>query len=197
MKYAVYIIVIFLSSSSCRFSEVEVDSDYSYAGKFNRYKTFSFIDNQMFSGEDREAAMIEHNISRILQSWGYRYKKSKYDILISYDFFLDDVSLVGYNQPKFHNWVSSRFGAEYIEAKPDSVANEDEVRRRDEKYHSADVNLNEGAIYVTFIDRKKDASVWQGYAAGVFGGDVQNNERKMRAAIIRILDEFRLVTPSS
>ena len=195
MKILAYITVV-LSAFSCRFAEVEVDSDYSYAGKFNRYKTFSFVDNQTFKGLEKDENLIEHNITRILESWGYRYKENRADFMISYHFFFEDVKIVGYRQPEFHFWVRSRFGNEFVE-NLDSLSISENIKRRDEKYNSASMELHEGTIFVTFLDRKKDQSVWQGYASGVFGGDVQNNERKMRAAIIRILDQFRLVTPPS
>ncbi len=202
MKVIGYILVL-LSAFSCRFAEVEVDSDYSYAGKFHRYKTFSFVDNQTFKGLERDESLIEHNITRVLESWGYRYKESRADFMISYHFFFEDVKIVGYRQPQFHFWVKSRFGNEFVAASADSLAVNDpllpgeDVKRRHEKYNSASMELNEGTIFVTFLDRKKDQSVWQGYASGVFGGDVQNNERKVRAAVIRILDQFRLVSPPS
>lgn len=193
LKYGIALIIMI---SSCRFTEVEVESDYSYTGKFNRYKTFSFVENQTFSGAEEEKGLIEHNISRILQSWGYKYKENRADFLICYDFYFDDVNMRGYNQPEFHRWVKSRFGNELLtpQSEADSLSKVEEVRRRDEKYNSATMSLKEGTIFITFLDRKRDQSVWQGYASGVFGDDVYHNERKMRAAIIRILDEFRLIT---
>lgn len=183
---------------SCRFSEVEVESDYSYSGKFNRYKTFSFVNNQNFDGSEEDKKLIEHNITRILESWGYRYKEKKSSFLIFYNFYYDDVVMRGYNQPKFHYWVQSRFGRD-LKVHPRDTLNDDddEVRRRDEQYNSAKLSLREGTIYVTFLDRKRDQSVWQGYASGVFGGEQVKNERAMRNAIIRILDEYRLITPES
>ena len=197
MRQVVSLIVLFTISFSCRFSEVEVDSDYSYTGKFHRYKTFSFVKNQTFRGADEDKELIEQNIGRILQSWGYKQKENRPDFLISYDFFYDDVTLLGYHQPDFHYWVKSRFGSELIEQAADTLSQEEEVRRRDERYNEANMKLNQGTIYVTFLDRKRDASVWQGYASGVFSGDIQNNERKLRAAIIRILDQFRLISVST
>lgn len=183
---------------SCRFSEIEVDSDYSYAGKFHRYKTFSFVDNQTFDGKTEEKELIEYNITRILESWGYKHKEGKTNFLINYDFYFEDVKMRGYNQPEFHYWVQSRFGKDLTVLKKDTVEEDSPyVRRRDEQYNSSKMSLSQGTIYVTFLDRKRDQSVWQGYASGVFGGDINNNERTIRAAIIRILDEFRLVTPSA
>ncbi|MEM6643062.1 MAG: DUF4136 domain-containing protein [Bacteroidota bacterium] len=196
MKFTAAFFLFSILTASCRFSEVEVDSDYSYFGKFHRYKTFAFIDNQTFNGGDGEKRMIEQNIARILQSWGYRYKENKADFLISYDFFFEDLKLRGYDQPEFHSWVHSRFGNDLV--KPNSVSDttqsDDLVRRREEQYKSASMRLNEGTIYINFMDRKKERSVWQGYAAGVFNHDSDRNERRIRAAIIRILDEFRLIT---
>lgn len=194
MKKIIYIIAVVFVSFSCRFSEIEVDSDYSYSGKFHKYKTFSFVSNQTFRGEAEDKELIEKNISRILSSWGYKAKERKPDFLICYNFFYEDVELVGYNQPDFHYWVQSRFGKEILHQSADTLSSEESIRRRDEQYSEADMSLDEGSLYVTFIDYKKDQSVWQGYASGVFGGDVQQNERKMRAAIVRILDQFRLIS---
>lgn len=199
MRNITYILGLLCISFSCRFAEVEVDSDYSYSGKFNRYKTFTFVQNQAFSGVEKDKEIIEHNITRVLQSWGYRYKKGKSDIMISYDFYFEDVTMRGYNQPEFHSWVHTRFGKDLTvqEIAGDSLLNEEEIRRRDEKYHAARMKLNEGTVYISFLDRRREQSIWQGYASGVFEGDVFKNERKLRAAIIRILDEFRLITPST
>jgi len=198
MPKIIYLIAIVFTLSGCRFSEIEVESDYSYSGKFNRYRTFAFVDNEAFNGETEEKGIIENNIKKVLQSWGYRYKESKSDILISYNFYVDDITMVGYQQPEFHNWVRSRFGEDMVIPinQPDSLLTEN-IRRKDEQYASNDMEFAEGTVYITFLERRRDQSIWQGYASGVFGGDIDQNQRKMRAAIIRILDEFRLISSPS
>ncbi|MEM0939520.1 MAG: DUF4136 domain-containing protein [Bacteroidota bacterium] len=194
-----YSLVLFVSLLSCRFSEIEVGSDYSYKGKFNSYKTFSFVENETFEGTDSEKEMIEHHVTRVLERWGYRHKKGKSNFLIFYNFYIENVKLRSYNQPEFHYWVYSKFGKKLARLESDSTSYMDgeEIRNRDEVYNSNNLSLREGTIHITFFDRKKDESVWQGYASGVFGNNTVKNERTVQAAIIRILDEFRLVIPST
>ena len=198
MPKLLYLLAIVCVCTNCRFSEIEVESDYSYSGKFNRYRTFAFVDNTAFNGESEEKGMIENNIKKVLQSWGYRYKENKSDILISYNFYVDNITMVGYQQPEFHSWVRSRFGEDMVLplSQPDSLL-EENIRRQDERYSSADMEFQEGTVYITFLERRREQSIWQGYASGVFGGDIDQNQRKMRAAIIRILDEFRIISSPS
>lgn len=197
MKYYKCFLIVTILLSSCRFSEVEVASDYSYSGKFHKYKTFSFVNNQTFGGQEEDKQKIEHNIARVLESWGYKYKEKKPDFIISYNFYVEDVRMRGYDQPEFHSWVQNRFGDEILMASPEDTTTEvdsDIVRRRDEKYNVSNMDLNNGTIYLSFLDRKRDQSIWQGYASGVFDADEAQNDRKIRASIIRILDEFRLIS---
>ncbi|MEM6735026.1 MAG: DUF4136 domain-containing protein [Bacteroidota bacterium] len=194
-----YSLVLLVLLSFCRFSEIEVGSDYSYKGKFNSYKTFSFVENETFEGTDTEKKMIEHHVTRVLERWGYRHKKGKSNFLIFYNFYIEDVKLRSYNQPEFHYWVHSKFGKKLtvMENDTSSYNDSDGIRTKDEVYNSNNLSLREGTIHITFFDRKKDESVWQGYASGVFGSNIVKNERTVQAAIIRILDEFRLVIPST
>jgi len=186
MKNISFLLVALLISS-CRFSDVEAESDYSYSGKFNRYRTFSFLSNNSFNGNDGEKEAIERNVSKVLHSWGYRQKNKKPDILICYDLFFDELTLKGYSQPQFHDWVLKKYGEKILvpNEELDSLR-ESDVRGRDEKYLSDKVNMTEGTLLINFFDRKRGKSVWQGYASGIQENDVPENERKIKP----LLSEF-------
>ena len=69
---------------------------------------------------------------------------------------------------------------------------ETETNSPNERYNSRTLRFNEGTILISFYDRKKKLTAWQGYASGFFGKEGIKNERVFRAAVIKILDEFRL-----
>ncbi len=190
---------------SCSSTEHIVESDYSYAGTFHRYKSFSFGQNGNFGGSEEDKELVEKYIGNILTAWGYRVEESKPDIYIFYSFYYDDFAYRGYNQPQLHQWVNYNhpaYGEEISrgEVDIDSLTSDKRKSRRlypKEEYDAVTYELREGTMLISLVDRRKKRTIWQGYASGVMGPDQTKNQRVMRSAIIRIMDEFKLLSHSS
>lgn len=194
MKPFVIILACLLISSCSRYDYV-VESDYSYSGKFNRYKTFGFGNNQSFSGNDEDKAVLEKSLKKVLEAWGYRYSEKKPDLVVVYTIFFDDVNIKGFNQPQFQAWLTQNFISGKVLIRKDSV-NDDLYKTSislKEEYKEKEYDLKEGTILVSFYDRKRKGTVWQGYASGIYSSDDMANERIMRSAVIQILDEYKLI----
>lgn len=189
--------------SSCATSEYVVGSDYSYEGRFHKYKSFDFAGNGTFVGSTYDKALFEKYVGGILSSWGYSNKAKKPDLYVFYSIYYDDLNMQGYNQPNLREWSGSQpglgddvMGVDTILV--DSSSRQKPFRRqKEEGYHAVKLNLREGTILISFFDRRQEKTVWQGYASGVFGTDKIKNERTLRSAILKVMDEFKLTTYSS
>jgi hypothetical protein len=169
------ILAIALIVSGCfSYREYPVEYDYSYHGKFNRYKSYAFLENAspvvdtMVSKE-----IIEKVIRDRLAVQGYKYKGEKPNLLVSYKIYYDSLSFRGYDQPGIEDWVK--------------------YSRSNEKYDKHDYRLKKGTLLIQLYDRKQDKSVWQGYATGVYGNIYFNNERQLKIAVRSILDRYKFL----
>lgn len=199
MRVTLFVLVVLLAS--CSSYDYVVDSDYSYDGNFGRYKSFTFGSNQSFTGSDVEKELIEKHLTGTLSSWGYNRTERKPGLMILYSVYYDELSFTGFDQPQFQSWMRSNYSEKQVVFKKDTLADGslEEVLSPMEHYSSEDsyqkvkLKLREGTILISLIDRRRHKVVWQGYASGVFGPDSQRNERVMRSAIVRIMDEFKLL----
>ncbi|MEP1034064.1 DUF4136 domain-containing protein [Ekhidna sp.] len=189
-------IIVFLLLSSCSRYDYVVESDYSYDGKFNRYNSFGFGTNQSFSGGTEDKVVLEKSLKKVLQAWGYRYNEKKPDLVVVYTIFFDDVNLRGFSQPQFQTWLTQNFISGKVLIRKDSLGENSNYRSTTsikEEYKEKEYDLKKGTILVSFYDRKRKGTVWQGYASGIFSSDEYANERIMRSAVIQILDEYKLI----
>ena len=196
MKIVYPLIILLLSA--CSSYDYVVDSDYNYRGNFDRYKTFAFAQNEGFGGTVADKDLIEKYLQRTLNSWGYDLQDRKPNLVIFYTLYFDDLKFRGYAQPEFISWIRENYGNKDLIYKKDTLDNsEDSYSRfysnKDESYDRERLELREGTILISMFDRRKQATVWQGYASGVFGEDKERNERVIKSAIIRILDEYRVL----
>ena len=193
----VIILVLLPLFMSCNSYEYIVDSDYSYTGRFNRYKSFCFGNNPGFAGLMTDQKVIEKSLGATLQAWGYRYKEKKPDIFVMYSIYFEDFKFKGYTQPDFRLWLSENFRKNPVLLEEDSLYQEDErellENRIKRRYDEQNVRLSEGTVLVSFVDRRKNQTVWQGYASGVFGENKEKNDRMIRSAVIQILDEYKIL----
>lgn len=192
--------LILLFVCSCSSYDYVVESDYSYEGDFNKYDSFNFIANKNFSGTDNEKVIIEKYLKSTLNSWGYDHKERRPGLLILYTVFYEDFEYNGFDQPQFQGWLKANYSDKEVVFKKDTLPDGSveeafitDGRYFRESYEKVSYSLKEGTIMISLFDRKKHKTVWQGYASGVFGGDNKKNERIMRSAIIRIMDEFKLL----
>lgn len=201
MRYFVF----FLFLTSCASADYVVESDYSYKAKFHRYKTFDFAFVNGFEGSTEEAELIKKYAGNILTSWGYKQDSKKPDIYIYYALFYDDLDMIGYNQQELRHWSGLyKWYRQEIQENDSLVAftdnqleSESEYYSRDDKYTPIIKKMGEGTLLISFFDRKKARTVWQGYASGYFGKNGIKSERVLRSAVIRIMDEFRLPSAST
>ncbi len=170
----IYLVFFFalLISGCYSYREYPVEYDYSYHGKFKKYKTFSFMVNQSMD-ETMSNAVIQSAITRRLELQGYREKKDKPNLLVSYRVYYDSLIFRGYDQPDIEKWVKSQ--------------------RLDQEYDPKHYDLKKGTLLIQLFDRKQERSVWQGYATGVYGNIYFDNERQLKVAVRSILDRYQFL----
>lgn len=198
MKTPVIILIVLLLGS-CTTYDFVIESDYSYDGSFNRYKSFDFAENESYGGSGNDKLVIEKYVKRTLQAWGYSYKEKRPSLIVFYTLYYDNFVFSGYNQPQFQGWLRSNYHDKAVVFKKDTLETGElkdtyveSVRNVDENYNRITYQLREGTILISLFDPRKKLTVWQGYASGVFGQNQDKNERVLKSAIVRILDEFKL-----
>ncbi len=171
--YSAFLILLFLTSCYS-YREYPVEYDYSYHGKFKRYKSFAFLKNSSALKDTIVSQdIIENIIKSRLQTQGYNYKLEKPHLLVSYKVYYDSLNFRGYDQPDIESW--SKYSNEDVEYNP-------------RKY-----DLRKGTLLIQLYDRKQERSVWQGYATGVYGNIYFNNERQLKIAVRSILDRYQFL----
>ncbi|MEO9869171.1 DUF4136 domain-containing protein [Ekhidna sp.] len=202
MKFISICLIVLLMS--CSSSDYVVDSDFSYRGKFHRYKSFDFAINENFAGSQEESELIQKYTSSILTAWGYEESTKKPDFYVYYSIYYENLDLKGYNQPELRSWSGLSEWYQYKLNKIDTLKNDNSVSSDEylyedssDTYQPVSLALKEGTMLISFFDRKKGATVWQGYASGFFRKEDPKNARMLRSAVIKIMDEFRLPSVSS
>jgi len=168
------LVIILLASSllnSCfLYQELPVEYDYSYQGRFHKYKSFDFMSVNYNEGT-ANSGLIESSIISHMKLLGYKFKNKKPDLMVSYRVFGDSLKLRGYNQPEIEEWAKHS--------------------KRNLEYSPKNLKLNNGTLYLQIYDRKKEAPIWQGYATQEYGAIDFNNERNVRNAVRSILDKYQ------
>jgi len=138
--YSAFFILLFLTSCYS-YREYPVEYDYSYHGKFKRYKSFAFLENSSALKDTIVSQnIIENIIKSRLQTQGYNYKLDKPHLLVSYKVYYDSLNFRGYDQPDIESW--SKYSNEDVEYNP-------------RKY-----DLRKGTLLIQLYDRKQERSVW-------------------------------------
>ncbi len=169
----IFLLIVF---SSCMRREYVLEYDYDYRGNFKKYSSFNFMRNAKIDQDSAELAykpLLEEAIKSRMEILGYKLSEDKPRLLVAYSIFYDNMKFRGYNQPELDRWV------------------EKEVD--EDKYDPIKLELKEGTVLVQLIDTKKNNTVWQGYASGVFGYSYANNERHIKRAVRSIFDQYRIM----
>ncbi len=163
-----------LLTGCLNYGNYRVESDYSYAGKFNDYKSFNFFD-ELIQDTTRRNVILANAIRSRLNLQGYKLTNRNPNLLVSYKIFFGDMQFKGYEQPDIVYW--SKNGDE------------------DEEYDAVKYKLREGTLLISLYDRDGETVVWQGYASGVFGmGEVNaSDERYLKRLVRSIFDQFKFV----
>lgn len=180
-------ITLFFSCSSQR--DFVIESDYSYNGRFKKYKTFDFI---AMSENDSlvHKNLIEETIASRMHAQGYRYNTDKPDLLITYKIFMENFDMKGYSQPSFERWVAENWSERLLV--DDKLVN-DGTADITAEYNDQKFAMYDGTMLISFFDRKRRRTVWQGYASGVFAEGDATSERNVKIATAKIFREFRIV----
>lgn len=191
-SYSLYFLFLLaLIASSCATQkDYIIESDYSYSGRFNKYKTYDFLimqDDDSISHKE----VIEKNISSKMSAQGYKRAPGKPDILISYKVFNANFEMKGYQQPQFDTWVVNNWSDVWL-------ANEEGISSNDPgitaEYNETAYAMNQGTLHISFFDRKRRQTVWQGYASGVFASTEESTERSVKVATSKIFRQFRIIS---
>lgn len=163
--------------SSCMSSrKYNVETDYSYQGKFRKYKTYAFLkDNN--ADTSLQNAVIEEEIKFRMELLGYKLVEKNPNILVSHKIFLDNVRLTGYSQPEIELFVK----------------NEEYIDEKEQKYDPIKYNLREGTLLIVLFDGKQEKAIWQGYASGIFGNSFFNNTKYLKKPVRLIFDKYRFL----
>ena len=166
--------LVIIASGCFSYREYPVEYDYSYHGKFKKYKSYAFLQN---ANPDVDTTVSKEIIEKVIRDrlavQGYKYKNEKPNLLVSYKIYYDSLNFRGYDQPGIEDWIR--------------------YSKSNEEYDKHDYRLKKGTLLIQLYDRKQDRSIWQGYATGVYGNIYFNNERQLKIAVRSILDRYKFL----
>lgn len=200
IRLALMILLGVFATGCSRYYDHIIESDYSYDGKFNRYRSYTYAANPNFGGSEDHKLLIEEYLSQNLEFWGYKYDSKKPGLIVFYNLFLEDLNFKGYAQPEFEEWIRQNFDDDILFREDLSAEEEKERRkilqRREEKYDALRYSLKDGTLLISFYDPKRRQTVWQGYASGVLStnnGINFDNDRIIRHIVGRIMHKYRIL----
>ena len=171
--------------SGCLMSrEARVESDYSYAGQFRRYRTYEFISGDgLNSDTSRLGATVRDAIRTRMKVQGYHSARRRPDLLVNFRLFEGDMHFRGYSQDDFSTWVKN------------GTTEEDDTPKEERKgYQPVRLLLSEGTLLVTLIDNRTNRAVWNGYASGVSVPSGPQGEVVLRRSVRSIFDQYHIFT---
>lgn len=171
-----FLLLIIYISSSCMRREYVIEYDYDYKGNFKKYNSFYFMHNARVDQDSAQKAfnpLLEEAIQNRMEILGYKMTKEKPRLLVAYSIYYDDMKFRGYIQPELDKWIEKEI--------------------EEDEYDPIKIELREGTILVQLIDTKKNNTVWQGYASGVFGNSYFNNEKYIKRAVRSIFEQYRVM----
>lgn len=164
--------LVIVATSCFSYRELPIEYDYSYYGRFKKYRTFAFMRPPEQDTIIRNE-IVEDAISSRLRLQGYKYKTQKPNLLISYRLYYDSLKFRGYDQPEIEEWSK----------RP----------RVNEEYNTRTYEMQTGTLLIQIFDRRQERSIWQGYATGMYGDTYLRNSRQLKVAVRSILDRYRFM----
>ncbi len=172
-KLALIAIATVFVSGCMSYQDYIVESDYSYKGKFNDYKSFSFQkEMNPYLKDHPMKEVIENAIKARLELQGYIYSNTNSNLSVAYRMFYNDFSITGFEQPALEEWL--RHG------------------KQEESYDPVKLGLKKGTLIIILRDKQQENSVWQGYASSFFGNENCDNERYIKQVVRSIFDQYRV-----
>ena len=164
--------------------EARVESDYSYAGQFRRYRTYEFVSGQGLAADtSRLGDAVRDAIRLRLKVQGYRPARRHPDLLVNFRLFEGDMRFRGYMQQDFARWISNGY-----------VEDEETPSEGRQGYEPVRMLLKEGTLLITLIDHKTNRAVWNGYASGVSIPAGNQGEVVLRRSVRSIFDQYHVFT---
>ena len=152
--------------------ELPVEYDYSYKGRFDKYRSYDFLAQSEYTTSVEENGETIHKaIESHMRFLGYKKKNNRPDLLVSFKVFADSLNFRGYNQPKIEDWM----------AKKD----------RDLDYQRLKIDMKEGTLLIQIFDRRQKSSIWQGYATDYYGKVDFSDIRDVNNAVKSILNKYQ------
>lgn len=197
----VAVIALFSMTSCVSQKDFIIESDYSYLGRFNKYKTFDFVKMDAGDSSSHNKDLEKWIISR-MESQGYTYTTKKPDIYVNYKIYFSDMKYRGYNQEELDTYLNKEVSLASNETFADEVLmSEDELQEvenaeaasRKREYDTRYYTMDSGTLLVILVDRRKHSAVWQGYASGIFAFGSENLDRQLRRAAGVIFDKYKVV----
>ena len=173
MKHVLLFALMVVMSGCFSYKELPVEYDYSYRGRFDKYNSYDFINQEENKAGYRVqlSGMIQNSIESHMNFLGYKIKDRKPDLLLSYTVYMDSLSFRGYEQPEIEDWM--------------------EKRDRDLEYDQQKLSIPRGTLLIQVFDRKQNVSIWQGYATDSYGQVNFADEREVRNAVRSILNKYQ------
>jgi hypothetical protein len=171
--YILLTLCLLLATAGCmRKDHIMVESDYSYRGNFKRYNSFTFAKVTQDGDSSMNNPVLAKAIKSRMELQGYQMTQKKPSLLVFYKVYYKDLKLQGYVQPEIESWVKQE---------------DDEA-----KYDPIRYNLREGTLLIQLVDARRNHTVWQGYASGVFDQHSLNDEKYLKRAVRLVFDKYRL-----
>ncbi len=174
-----FLIIAILLFSSCS-KELRIYSDYSQKGEFLSYSSFGFLNNKDSNANNSFTSEAEKIIYRRLRALGYRHEPNNPDLIVSCSWHNKEVTVPGFSQAKLNQWTS---GTAISSSDPMINSNRQLLR-----------NLPKGALLISFFDRTKGFTIWQGYAGGLPTRNRSPQASKVQAAATLILDQYNIAS---
>jgi hypothetical protein len=164
--------------------EARVESDYSYAGHFRRYRTYEFVTGSGISADTSKVGEVLRDAIRTrMKLQGYRPARSRPDLLVIFRVFEGTMAFRGYAQEDLTRWVNN--GA---------VEEDDTPKEARQGYQPVRMVLSEGTLLITLVDNRTNRAVWNGYASGVTVPTGPQGEVVLRRSVRSIFDQYHIFT---
>ncbi|GAA4015585.1 hypothetical protein GCM10022408_31160 [Hymenobacter fastidiosus] len=174
-----------LTLSGCLASrEARIESDYSYAGTFRRYRTYEFVTGSGLAADTSKTGEVLRDAIRTrMKVQGYRAARNRPDLLVIFRVFEGDMSFRGYAQDDIARWVNNG-----------QVEDENTPKEERQGYRPVRMILAEGTLLITLVDNHTNRAVWNGYASGVTVPPGPRGEVVLRRSVRSIFDQYRVFT---
>lgn len=164
--------------------EARIESDYSYAGAFRRYRTYEFVTGDGLAADSSKLGEVLRDAIRTrMKVQGYKPSKRRPDLLVNFRVYEGDMRFRGYAQEDIARWVNE-----------EKIEDDETPAEQRTGYQPVRMLLAEGTLLITLIDNRTNRAVWNGYASGVTVPNGTQGEVVLRRSVRSIFDQYRVFT---